>query len=246
MSIYSRKYQVSLPIIILGCTLTLLLVFIYMTIAMTDKSLTAKEGPLWIFAAGLVPGLAVALVQFSLSWAEFRQVSKFNAMKIEGVLHSRDEEEYYRNVISKAETYIQVLGVTASRFATDFSDESATRIDKKILIAALERGVCVRILVPESRYLSENERTQKFPVAERIFSSLSQRYINLEVRYFDHQPFASLVRVDDDALFGPVFQNQESRHTPTIHTKTGSALAQSYMNHFEKEWAEARPLQIAE
>ncbi|MFC7297912.1 hypothetical protein [Herminiimonas aquatilis] len=210
---------------------------------MTDKKFTDNEGPLWIFAIGLVPGLAVALIQFILSWAEFSQISKFTSMKIKGVLNTRDEEEYYRDLITAAQSKIDVLGVTASRFASDFSNENSTREDKKVLIRALERGVKVRILVPTSNHLSARDRTEKFPISERVFGSLSQKYPNLMLRYFDHKAYTALVRVDDDALFGPVFDNVESRHTPAIHAQCSSVLSQSYLEHFKIEWNAATPFQ---
>jgi hypothetical protein len=213
---------------------------------MTGKSLMDNEGPIWAFAIGMVPGLAVALAQFLLSWAEFRQVDKFNKMRIKGVLNSRDGEEFYRELIQSAETYIDVLGVTASRFASDFADDSnGARPEKKVLIAALERGVHVRILIPARKHLSDEEDSkEKFPVAERIFGGLHRRFPNLEIRYFDHLPMASIVRVDDDILVGPVFQNLKSRNTPAVHTATGSALAQSYLNHFEDDWASATAIKV--
>lgn len=209
---------------------------------MTDKGLTAKEGPIWVFAAGLVPGLAVALMQFLLSWAEFNQISKFSAMKIKGVLNSRDGEEYYGKLLANAQTHIDVLGVTASRFASDFADETSTRIEKKVLIAALARGVRVRILLPEKCYLSQEDQSEKFPKASRIFGALRNKFNNIEIRYFDHKAIASIVRVDDDILVGPIFENVESRHTPALHTSTGSSLAQSYLSHFDAEWSSARSL----
>lgn len=245
MSIYTRKLQVPLPWAILGFGIVLLGVFTSFAVVMTDKELTAHEGPIWAFSVGLVPGLVVALVQFLLSWAEFRQVDKFNKMKIKGVLSSRDEEAYYRKLLEAAETCIDVLGVTASRFANDFADDTAgARPEKKVLIAALERAVHVRILLPERAYLSQDDSSEKFPVAERIFGGLCRRYQNLEVRYFNHQPIASILHVDDDVLVGPVFQNRKSQNTPALHAATGSALAQSYLNYFEDDWNSATPLKV--
>lgn len=208
---------------------------------MTDKPLLENEGPVWIFATGLVPGLTVALMQFLLSWAEFAQISKLRAMNIKGVLSSRDEADFYGELISKASETIDVEGVTASRLVQDFADENSHRDEKKVLIAALARGVKVRILVAESAHLAVDQK-EKFSIAARLFSSLAQRYENFEIKYFNHQPTTSIVRVDDDILVGPVFSNIESRHTPTIHTSVNSNLGSSYLKHFDTEWSSARSL----
>jgi hypothetical protein len=243
VSIYNRRFSVSLPWMILVSTLALLAPLVYMSLAMTTKSFLEKEGPMWLFAVGLVPGLAVGLMQFLLSWAEFKQISKFSSMRIKGVLDSRDSEKYYADIIAQAQVKIDVQGVTASRFVSDFADETSNRDEKKLLIAALNRGVVVRILLPEAIYLSEADQTLKFPLTAGILGPLAQRFPDkLMVRYFDHAAIASIVRVDDDVLVGPIFRNLLSRNTPTIHTSTGTTLAQSYLDHFDHEWETARHL----
>ena len=209
---------------------------------MTGKTIFENEGPFFVFVSGLVPGLAVALIQFLLSWAEFQQISKFSKMRIKGVLNSRDGELYYGALISTAQTKIDVQGVTASRFVSDFADGNSSRDEKKLLIAALKNGVVVRFLLPEPQFLSNNDRIEKYPKTTRILTTLLPLYPNLEVRYFNHKPITSTVRVDDDVLFGPVFDNIESQNTPAVHTSASSALAQSYLNHFESEWSTARVL----
>lgn len=243
MSIYQRRLQISLPWAIAIVSIALLAVFSYISVQLSDKKFFELEGPAFVFISGLVPGLAVALMQFLLSWAEFKQISHFSAMKIKGVLNSRDEEKYYHDLLEKAQTRIDVLGVTSSRFMRDFADEGSNRKDKKVLIEALARGAHVRILVPEIAHLSLEDANYKYPVAEQAFRGLRTRFPRqFEVKYFAHTPIASIVCVDEDVLVGPVFQNRESRNTPAVHTSIGSALAKSYLNHFEDEWSRARPL----
>lgn len=245
MSIYSRKFQISYPVAILIIGVILLAVFLFITMKMTAKTLMADEGPVFLFAVGLVPGLAVALIQFLLSWVEFKEVDKFKKMRIKGILNSRDEEAYYRELIMSAQTKIDVLGVTASRFVSDFADNSVgAKPEKQVLIEALRRGVHVRILLPERHHLSQIDSNEKFPVAYRKFTELSQTFNTLlEVKYFNHIPIASLVRIDDEALVGPVFHNLDSRNTPTIHTTAGSVMSQSYLNYFDSDWQSAKPIE---
>lgn len=243
MSIYKRKFSISLPFLILLVSGLLVSIFVYLSISMTDKTLFAKEGPLWVFAAGMVPGLVVGLMQFVLSWVEFSKISKFQKMMVKDILESRDQEEYYRELIINAKSNIQVLGVTASRFVTDFADESAIRDEKKVLLAALNRGVKVQILVPESKYLSPEDQLRNFPAAQTAFVALQKRYPQqFEFRYFDHSAIASVVRVDEEVVMGPVFTNRKSRHTPAIHASSHSPLSASYLNYFEEEWPTARTM----
>ncbi|MFJ3059025.1 hypothetical protein [Herbaspirillum sp. NPDC087042] len=241
MSIYKRVLPVSLPVLILCGTGLLVAVFLYLSISMTEKTLFSKEGPIWVFAAGMVPGLVVGLMQFILSWAEFSKISKFQKMKVKGILSTRDQEDYYRELIKGAKKDIQVLGVTASRFVSDFADSGSSRDDKKVLIAALQRGVSVRILVPAQAHLQGNDQSVGFPLAESFFTPLKDQYPNsFQVRYFDNAPIASVVRVDDDVVMGPVFTNQKSKHTPAVHAAYDSPLSESYMGHFDDMWPSAR------
>jgi hypothetical protein len=245
MSMYQRKLHISLPWAIAIIFLFLVFVFIAISISMTEKKILEPEGPGFVFISGLVPGLAVALIQFLLSWTEFKQISRFSAMKIKGVLSSRDEEAYYCNLINSAQTRIEVFGVTAQRFVRDFADDTSSKPERKVLLKALDRDVVVRILVAEKKYLSQADADYKFPVAQRAFLDLVSRYPALfEVRYFSHTPIASIVSIDEDVLVGPIFQNRESRNTPAIHTSSGSMLAQSYLSHFEDEWNQAMPLKV--
>jgi hypothetical protein len=242
MKNYSRNISISLPMAILIFFIVLIIVFIGISLKLTDKKLTSDEGPIWLFSIGLVPGLVVALMQFILSWGEFQQISKFSAMNIKGILDSRDQEVYYRELINNATFQIDVLGVTAQRLMNDFADSTATRLERKVLIAALARGVKVRILLPDEKYLTVKDKNEKYPIALRIFNELHPKFSNFEVHYFSHDPIASIFRVDNEILLGQIFNDAESRNTPTIHTSVESPLAQSYVRYFEKEWPIARAL----
>jgi hypothetical protein len=242
MSIYNRKYSLSLPWTILICTILFLIPFVIISLTKTQKGFFADEGPLYVFAVGLVPGLAVALAQFILSWVEFKQISKFSSMKIKNVFDSRDSEPYYAKVVSGAKRKIDVQGVTASRFVEDFADETSNNEQKKILISALKKDVFVRFLVPDPTLLDAANQRKSVTTAE-IVRDLTQRFPGrIELRYFSHSPTVSIVRADDEFIFGPVFKNLPSRNTPTIHTAAHSALAQCYLDEFDLDWATARPL----
>lgn len=242
MSIYDRKYSLSLPWAILISSILFLIPFVIISLTKTQKGFLDDEGPLYVFAVGLVPGLTVALAQFILSWVEFKQISRFSSMKIKNVFDNRDAEPYYASVISKAKRKIDVQGVTASRFVEDFADETSSNEEKKILISALKNDVIVRFLVPEPALLDAANQRKSVTTAE-IVRALTQRFPGrIELKYFSHRATVSIVRADDEFIFGPVFTNRPSRNSPTIHTAAHSVLAQCYMDEFDLEWSSARPL----
>lgn len=241
MSIYNRVFSVSWPILILGSIAALFIPLIYVALKLTNKPFFGEEGPFWLFMVGLIPGLFVALLQFLLSWMEFKKISDFQKFRIKGVLDSRDIAEYYAKIISTAQTKIDVEGVTASRLMRDFADLSSTRQEKRILISALQSGVVIRLLLPERDLLTMEDQTGYDFTAVAV-DRLKQMFPNgIEVRYFSHRPSNSLVRVDDDIVVGPVFSHRESRHTPAVHTVAGGKYGRSYLENFEAEWLSARP-----
>jgi len=241
MSIYGRTFSLSLPVLILCAFLGLLAPLGYFAIKWTDKPFFGEEGPFWLFMMGLIPGLCVALLQFLLSWLEFSQISKFRQFRIKGVLDSRDFSEYYSTIIAAAQTKIDVEGVTASRFLRDFAEIESTRQTKRILIAALQNGVKVRLLLPEKGFLSGDDLAGYDSTANAADKLKEKFPTGIEVRYFNHRPSNSLVRVDDDIIVGPVFSRKESRHTPAIHTVVGGRYGKSYIDNFNDEWESARP-----
>jgi len=241
MSIYSRTFSLSWPKLIAGTAAALLIPLIYFASTHTSKGFFQEEGPLWLFMVGLVPGLFVALLQFLLSWVEFSQISKFRSMRIKEVLDSRDLSDYYLKIISNAQTKIDVEGVTASRLIRDFAEINSDRPDKKIIITALKNGVKFRLLLPAKQFIADSDHANFEFTAQNVDNLHMSFPAGIEVRYFSHIPTNSLVRVDDDIIVGPVFQNKESRHTPAIHTVVGGRYGQSYIDNFDAEWRDAEP-----
>lgn len=239
---FNRRLSVPLPWVILIFALLLFIPLFYFSIKLTTKNFFDDEGPFWLFMVGLVPGLAVALLQFLLSWSEFSQISKFSKMKIKGVLDSRDSATYYSSLLLNAQTQIDVQGVTATRFMRDFSDGASQRLEKRSLLTALGRGVKVRFLLPEKNQLLANQHAD-FDYTHHALAELRLQFPQgIHVRYFSSPPTTSLVRVDDDIIAGPVFQNMQSQHTPAIHTVVGSRFGQTYLGSLDAVWAGAREI----
>lgn len=242
MSIYSKRINIPLPAVIAAFFLALILVFYLASIFLSDKKFLDKEGILWLFAVGAVPGLVVALAQFILSWSEFNAIGRIKNLGIKNVLLTRDDANYYGELIEKAKDTIVVMGVTAKRFLEDFADESSPLEHKKRLLAALNRNVTVKILITTDEWLDGDQKTQ-YQYTKRRCLDLKSRFPGLfDGREFNHAPNQSLVRIDNDVIVGPVFDRKASKDTPAIHISVESGFAKSYLFNFDQEWEHAQTL----
>src|SRR5690606_25860225 len=102
--------------------------------------------------AGLITGLSIALFQLVLNYNEYEKIEKLKNMKIIKINEDRDGEAYYRDLIKNAVYNVDVMGVTMDRLLEDFADSDSTREEKKVLIAAVNRGVKVRLLIPKKEF----------------------------------------------------------------------------------------------
>lgn len=241
MSLYNKKLSISMPWAIVTVAILLLVAFGGISILMTEKGILANEGPLWVFASGVVSGLVVTLAQFFLSWADAKAIDRFRRMGVENVLTTRDEEAYYGKLIQTARSQVDVLGSTAMRLMQDFADPDSPKAEKRTLIEALKNGVPVRILVAAPAQLDARDK-YKYPVNRKCFEAIAAMCSNFEVRYFDTTPIASFVRADHELVVGPLLPGVESKHAPALHVYSHSPYAESYLNYFEKTWSTATPL----
>jgi hypothetical protein len=241
MSLYRKKLSISMPWAIVAVAILLLLAFGAISILMTEKTILAKEGPLWVFASGVVSGLVVTLAQFCLSWSDAKAIDRFRRMGVENVLTTRDEEAYYGKLIQTARLQVDVLGSTATRLMQDFADPNSPKAEKRALIEALKNSVLVRILVAAPARLDAGDR-YKYPLSRKRFETIAGTYPNFEVRYFDTTPIASFVRADHELVVGPLLPGVESKHTPALHVYNHSPYAASYLHYFEETWKSAMPL----
>ncbi len=195
--------------------------------------------PVTPLLGGMITGLSVALLQLLLMWTEHKEMEKIKKLGIKMILAHRDDEALYRKVIENAKEEIRVLGNTAVRFMNDFADEART--DKKALIDALNRKVRVKFLLPKSDLLWNANDKDRANISLRSIQQLKNKYGDLvELRYYSHSPFHSLVLADNDCFVGPIFPNRTSKNTPTIYTDRNSIFAQSYLEYFDFEWKDAQ------
>ncbi|WCM88288.1 hypothetical protein [Acidovorax sp. NCPPB 3576] len=241
MSLYSKKLSISTPWAIFIVAVLLLLALGTFTILKTEKDFLGNEGPLWVFASGVVSGLIVTLAQFCLSWADAKAIDRFRHMGVENVLTTRDEEAYFGKLIQKARAQIDVLGSTATRLMQDFADLNSPKAEKQSLIEALKKGVPVRILVASPAHLDSDDQ-YKYSLTRKRFEVIAETYPNFEARYFSATPIAAFVRADHELVVGPVLPGVESKHTPALHVYNHSPYAASYLKYFEETWKIATPL----
>lgn len=241
MSLYSKKFSISMPWAIVAVTVILLGIFSAISIIFTKKSILESEGPLWVFASGVVSGLIVTLAQFCLTWADAVAIDRFRRMGVENILTTRDDATYYGPLIKRARSQLDVLGSSATRLMEDFADINSPKDEKRALIDALKNQIPVRILVAAPEQLDIDD-AYKYMVNRKRFETIAEKYPNFEVRYFHTMPLAAFVRVDHELVVGPLLPGVASKHTPALHVYNHSPYASSYLNYFEETWTKATPL----
>lgn len=234
MEIFGKSVKMTISMIILVVLIVLLIVTMMIYCRMDNPS--GLWGALFgSFAAGLI----VAIIQYLIAWQDYIQTEKLKKLKLKEVLYNRTTRSQYEEYIRNTNRRLDLMGVTAVRFFNDFADTSVGAPDNAIvLLQALERGVHVRVLLPTDEFLPEAKRIDSAKVKTK-YKELTQRYQNIEIRYFGHTAAHSIFRIDDSCIIGPVFPLLESRNTPALHVMNSSPMALNYLDYFESEWNQA-------
>lgn len=237
MSIFQKSYKIRVSSIVF---IILLISFIAsLLVFCLSKNPNSKIISL---LSSLSAGLAVAIIQFIISWHDFEQTEKLSNLELIDILYNRDSRVQYEGYIKHIQKNLDIMGVTASRFFNDFADTDENAPDNaKVMLMVLARPVIVRILLPESNMLfDETKRASATQVFNKV-KSLEEKYPGkIELRFFNHTPSHSIFRFDDECIIGPVFPNLESKYTPALHLKNSSPIASKYLAYFDKEWEDAR------
>ncbi len=188
--------------------------------------------------AGLAGAFLVAFFQLLSSVLDALRLRKYEKLGVEEILENgRRGRGYYGNLVSSAKKEILVMGVTASRFMSDFGQQ---RERNNELTTALSRGVKSRFLLPKKKWLrdidSANITNKTIPAYKKLKHKFGD---DIEIKYFDQIAAHSIVVVDKVCISGPVFPDVESQDTPAIVLKSDSDFAKPYMEHFEKQWNSA-------
>ena len=194
--------------------------------------------PSGVILGSLIAGLIVALIQFLLSWWDYKMTKKVEDLRLIEILYDRDDRPYYANLINKSRREIRVMGVTAKRFFEHFADMTVgARPDAQVLLTALNRGVKVKLLLPSKDNIAHN-KIASYEQVDDAWKRIKSKYpdADIEIRYFNHIPAHSIFMVDSECIVGPVFENVESKNTPALHLKNESPFAEKYVAYFDQEW----------
>jgi len=189
----------------------------------------------------LFAGLIVVIIQLFIAWQDYIQTDKLKELELIEVLYSRDNRTFYEEYIRCSKRKINLMGVTASRLFNDFADDSPNATSNaKVLLHALQKGVKIRILLPETGYVDESKKQDIDKVKNQV-KALNEKYPNysLEVKYFKHHAAHSIFNIDDKCIVGPVFPELESKYTPALYLRNSSPMANKYLTYFENEWDKA-------
>lgn len=196
-----------------------------------------------VLYGGLIASLVAVLIQFLMGWNEHREIEILKTLGIRNILTNRKGVDHYRQLLKSATHQIDVLGVTANRFLNDFADPAS---EDKVLLDNLRQNqeLRVRLLLPEKEFLFDPDDKAVFESVQRKLTALAGQFPDrFNYRYFLHHPVHSLVRVDNEAIVGPVFPHVQSKHTPSIQIEANSKFVEGYLKYFDEEWngAAARP-----
>lgn len=192
-------------------------------------------------AGGVIAGLIVAVIQLLIAWQDYKRTEKLRELELIEILYTRADRSFYEKYVRNSRKRIDLMGVTASRFFNDFADDSpdATQ-NAKVLLDALERGVKVRILLPSSNYVTDEQKPQVEKVKQRFMKLKERPNYSIIVKYFEHVAAHSVFIVDDKCIVGPVFPKVESKYTPALYLRNSSPIASKYIEYFESEWQNAK------
>lgn len=235
-NIFKRSVKISVTLIILIVLVLLsLVIFIWYSQAEEDKLLA--------ILGSLGAGMLVAIIQFIIAWQEYQSTEKLKRLQVKEVLLNRDKRDYYENYVKPARKCINMMGVTGLRFMEHFAnDEEGAPENSKVILNVLNKGVKVRILLPEPGFLFTDADRQKENMARSRYERIVAKYNNFEVKYFKHIPAHSIFNVDDETIIGPIFPELSSKYTPAMLLKNKSPLAEKYLNYFDDEWKKAQSI----
>jgi len=189
---------------------------------------------------GIASFLALILRVFSLN--DTNELMKYKKMGIVRILENRDEEIDYRSRIKKINKKLSIMGYTAKRLIEDFADIDSPREEKRVLLEKLtNRHIKIKILITDRDFVSENKKNH-FDETLSKMKKIKQNFPNLEVKYYQHKPCHSIFLFDEECLIGPMFDNLESKDTPTIHAMKTSKFVQFYLKYFDTEWDKAESI----
>lgn len=191
-------------------------------------------GPIF---AGVLTGIIVALIQFIWSWIDGSSAEKLRLLGVNRVLPSRDNRGLYQDMIADAHREVIVLGVTATRFLEDFASVTSINNHSRVLLAALDRRVKVRILVATKKAQGDRGKHAAIDEAHARLQGIKEQFPQVfDYGFYSNEPAHSIVAVDDRWLVGPVFPGKKSKDLPATDVAASSPIAKAYSEYFEELW----------
>lgn len=231
MKVFGVNIKVKLIVIVL-------LVFLIITVVLSYFYITNDINEKWgALVSGLVTGLIILIVQLILSWDLYMITEKIKRLKIKDLIAHRNNQDSFVKLIKSSNSEMRFMATTASRFLSSFADLESKRDDNTILIKALERGVKVKMLLPDHKFLEESD---KLRTVDYIHEKLSTKYKNYSYRYFNHIPTHYILIFDDECIVGPMFRGLACRETPALRVGVSSQYVKEYINYFDREWSMAK------
>ena len=161
MSFLSKKLHISVGRVILILILAAMVIAAVMVFSINPTDDPASiQSKSFAISGGLLSGLIVMIGQYLIELKNDDDLNQFRETSIKRVLVTRDDESFYRDLLSNSSIQIDVLGVTASRFIHDFADVTSPRPDKKVLLDAFEREVQVESYCTSARARGTSGRAQ--------------------------------------------------------------------------------------
>jgi hypothetical protein len=217
--------------IMLGLSAFLAIVFSFLYWK-SDPTSSPKLSALF---AGFASAFLVAFFQLFSSILDAIKLSNYEKLGVEGILgNGRRGKDNYEPHISKANKVILVMGVTASRFMSDFGQSTDKNNE---LTLALARGVTAKFLLPKKEHIRDVDKEKVKETTLPTYNNLKKQYGDkISLKFFDHIAAHSIVVADNTCISGPVFEGVESKDTPAVILKSDSDFAKTYIDNFNREW----------
>ena len=184
---------------------------------------------------GILTGLVVYLATFVTLLHPLQELDRYRRMGVHGLLANRHDQVYYRLLVGRANTRVDVMGASCTRFVRDFMDSAS---DDKVLVEALfrERGLRVRLLIPDAAHMDQTANQHTVDTIAHVLELQRQVGDRVQVRRFADEARHSFVIADADLVAGPVFAASSSRHAPAVHVGLETAFGRKYSEYFNQVW----------
>ncbi|WP_455888102.1 hypothetical protein [Pseudomonas rustica] len=231
MNMLKQNIVIQAPRLYLAA-LIVIAIILAISLYLTDPNSDAR----WISVlSGFVSGLAIASFQFLTQYLEQKALAEYKKHGLVEFLPNRKNPDYYRSLIKNTQVgdKIVVVGVTCNRLLDDFANPKVS--NSQDLIEALARGVEVTLLLPKSKYLNKEDKSdfinKTLPKSEEILENHRDKF---ELRYYDFEPSHSIFLAGNTCLVGPIFKNKKSKDTPAINLDRSGLFTKPYLDYLSE------------